>query len=58
VVAGTALFLVSDALLAAREFLLEEPPPLLDAAVMGSYTLGQGLIAAGVSQAVRSRAGL
>jgi uncharacterized membrane protein YhhN len=57
VVAGTALFLVSDTILAARKFLLPQPPhPAGDAAVMVTYTLGQGLIAAGVSQAVRSRA--
>jgi uncharacterized membrane protein YhhN len=54
VVAGTALFLLSDALLASREFLLKDAPPLVDGAVMATYSLGQGLIAAGVSQAVRS----
>lgn len=60
VVAGTALFVASDTLLAVREFLLpraghERAQPGLDAAVMATYTLGQGLIAAGVSQALRSR---
>jgi uncharacterized membrane protein YhhN len=55
VVAGTACFLVSDTLLAAREFLLPRPQPGLDAAVMVTYTLGQGMIAAGISQAARSR---
>lgn len=56
VVAGTALFLASDAILASRRFLLvQEPLPLVDAAVMATYTLGQGFIAAGVSQAVRGR---
>ncbi len=64
VVAGTSLFLVSDALLAAREFLFPRPaqPPAhqalhpgVDAAVMVTYTLGQGLIAAGVSEVARSR---
>jgi hypothetical protein len=56
VVAGTALFVASDTILATRRFLLPRPPhPVGDAAVMVTYTLGQGLIAAGVSRAVRSR---
>jgi uncharacterized membrane protein YhhN len=56
VATGTALFLVSDALLAAREFLLPRPTRRgVDAGVMVTSTLGQGLIAAGVSQLVRSR---
>jgi uncharacterized membrane protein YhhN len=60
VVAGTALFVASDTLLAAREFLLPRPADGstrggVDAAVMVTYTLGQALIAAGISQAVRSR---
>ena len=56
VVAGTACFLASDTLLAAREFVLPRPPhPGVDAAVMVTYTAGQGLIAAGISQAARSR---
>jgi uncharacterized membrane protein YhhN len=58
VVAGTALFLASDSILGAREFLMTEKRPLTDAAVMATYTAGQGLIARGVSQAVRSRAGM
>lgn len=57
VVAGTGLFLASDSILAVRKFLMSDPTPLSDAAVMATYTAGQGLIAAGVSQAVRSRAG-
>ena len=56
VVAGSALFVASDTLLAAREFLLPRAThPGVDAAVMVTYTLGQGLIAAGISRAVRSR---
>ncbi len=55
VVAGTTLFLASDTILAFREFVLDDPGPLTDAAVMATYTAGQGLIAAGVSQAIRSR---
>ncbi len=56
VVAGSALLVASDMVLAARRFLLPQPPrPASEAAVMVLYTLGQGLIAAGVAQAVRSR---
>ncbi len=49
--AGTALFLVSDGVLATQKFLLREPPPVLDAVVMATYTAGQGLIALGVARA-------
>ena len=49
--AGTALFLVSDSVLAAQTFLLREPRPALDSFVMATYTAGQGLIAAGVASA-------
>ncbi len=47
--AGTALFLVSDTILGLQEFLLKEPHPALESAVMATYTAGQGLIAAGVA---------
>ena len=56
VVAGTALFLASDTILGLREFVLPRKTPLTDGAVMATYTAGQALIAAGVSEAVRSRA--
>jgi uncharacterized membrane protein YhhN len=57
VASGTVLFLVSDTILAARTFLLPQPAHrAADAVVMATYTLGQGLIAAGVARAVRSRA--
>lgn len=56
VLIGAALCMVSDTTLAAREFALARRAPLLDGAVMASYTLGQGLIAAGVSQAARQAA--
>lgn len=48
---GTALFLVSDSLLAMQKFLLPKPRPILESFVMGTYTAGQGLIAAGVARA-------
>lgn len=56
VVAGTALFLASDTILGLREFVLPRKAPWTDAAVMATYTAGQALIAAGVSEAVRARA--
>lgn len=54
VVVGSALFLCSDTLLAAREFVLTRPPRWTDAGVMATYTLGQGLIAAGVSGGIQA----
>jgi uncharacterized membrane protein YhhN len=51
--AGTALFVVSDFVLATQKFLLREPRPALDSFVMATYTAGQGLIAAGVAGAAR-----
>jgi uncharacterized membrane protein YhhN len=48
---GTALFLVSDSVLAVQKFLLTEPRPALEAVVMATYTAAQGLIAAGVASA-------
>jgi uncharacterized membrane protein YhhN len=47
--AGTALFVLSDTLLATQKFLLTEPRPALESAVMATYTAAQGLIAAGVA---------
>ncbi len=57
VVLGTGLFLASDTILGIREFVLPKQTALTDAAVMATYTAGQALIASGVSEAVRSRAG-
>lgn len=48
--AGTGLFLLSDTLLGIQEFLLREHSPVLESAVMATYTAGQGLIAAGVAR--------
>lgn len=55
VVAGACLFAASDTLIGVRQFVLDDAPPWTDAVVMASYTAGQGLIAAGVAQAVRAR---
>ncbi len=52
IIAGTTLFLASDSILSAQKFLLPEPRPEVGAAVMATYTAGQGLIAAGVLEAV------
>ncbi|MCD6640420.1 MAG: lysoplasmalogenase [Nocardioides sp.] len=49
--AGTALFVLSDTVLAAQEFGLLERRPVLESLVMATYTAGQGLIAAGVARA-------
>ena len=49
--AGSALFLLSDTLLGAQDFLLSEHRPVLDRSVMATYTAGQGLIAWGVAHA-------
>jgi uncharacterized membrane protein YhhN len=57
VVAGAALFVASDTILATRKLLLRDDSSLGHAAVMATYTAGQGLIAAGVSEAIRARAG-
>lgn len=57
VVLGTGLFLASDTILATRKFILPQETAWTDAAVMATYTAGQALIAAGVSEAVRARAG-
>lgn len=49
--AGTALFVLSDSVLAAQEFGLLERRPVLESLVMATYTAGQGLIATGVARA-------
>lgn len=52
---GGAWFLVSDAILAFRIFVPDAMPAWTGGAVMLTYTLGQGLIAAGVVAALRRR---
>jgi uncharacterized membrane protein YhhN len=49
--AGTALFLVSDSVLAVQRFLLPQPRPALESVVMATYTAAQGLIARAVASA-------
>ena len=50
---GTSLFLLSDSLLGAQEFLRRERSPKLEVAVMATYTAGQWFIADGVSRATQ-----
>ena len=50
--AGAALFLLSDSLIGAQQFLRDEPAPALESAVMATYTAGQWLISDGVRRAV------
>lgn len=50
-VAGGVFFLASDSILAFRLFLPDLMPPWTSPAVMLTYTLGQGLIVAGVLRA-------
>ncbi|WP_053382625.1 lysoplasmalogenase [Leucobacter celer] len=52
---GGAWFLVSDAILAFRIFVPEVMPAWTSGAVMLTYTLGQGLIVAGIVAALRRR---
>jgi uncharacterized membrane protein YhhN len=47
---GSALFVLSDAMLGARTFVLNRPQPALETAVMATYTAAQGLIALGVAR--------
>ncbi|WP_433674307.1 lysoplasmalogenase family protein [Microbacterium gorillae] len=55
VLVGALFFLASDTILAFMLFLPDLTPPITDAAVMFTYTLGQGLIAAGALAAFRRR---
>ena len=55
IVWGGAFFLLSDSVLAFRLFVPEIMPDWTSALVMLTYTLGQGLIAAGAVAALRTR---
>ncbi|MCZ4500345.1 MAG: YhhN family protein [Marmoricola sp.] len=48
---GAALFMLSDSILGTRKFLLKNPPPRLESAVMASYTAAQFLLSEGAGQA-------
>lgn len=53
--AGAALFLLSDSLIGAQQFLRDEPHPALESAVMATYTAGQWLLADGLRDATGPR---
>ena len=53
--AGAALFLLSDSLIGAQQFLRDEPHPALESAVMATYTAGQWLISDGVQRSTGTR---
>ena len=57
VAVGALVFLVSDTLLALDRFLPGFAFPAIDFSIMLTYTLGQGLIIAGVIAVARARAG-
>ena len=50
-IAGAALFMLSDSILGTRKFLLKNPPPRLESAVMGTYTAAQFLLSEGAARA-------
>ena len=56
ILSGTALFLLSDALLGTRTFVLRERHAAVDAAVMATYTAALWLIRDGVARACSNRA--
>jgi uncharacterized membrane protein YhhN len=49
VMTGTSLFLLSDTLIGVGKFVLDRPSPVLEAAVMATYTAGQWCIADGLT---------
>jgi uncharacterized membrane protein YhhN len=49
VMAGTSLFLLSDTLIGVGKFVLDRRSPVLEAAVMATYTAGQWCIADGIA---------
>lgn len=48
---GAATFMASDSILGTRRFLLKNPPPQLEAAVMATYTGAQFLLSEGAARA-------
>ncbi len=57
IVAGTALFLLSDSLIGVQRFLRRAPSPLLEGAVMATYTAGQWCIADGLRRVADAEPG-
>ncbi|MGO4255674.1 lysoplasmalogenase [Marmoricola sp. RAF53] len=48
---GATLFMISDGILGTRKFLLKNPPPQLETAVMATYTGAQFLLSEGAARA-------
>lgn len=48
---GAGLFMLSDSLLGTRKFLLKNPPPRLESAVMATYTAAQFMLSEGAARA-------
>lgn len=48
--AGGLLFLASDSTLALRKFVLDDPSPLVEGAVMATYTAAQALLSEGAAR--------
>ncbi len=49
--AGAGMFMLSDTLLGVRKFVLQDPPPALETAVMATYTAAQFLLSEGAARA-------
>lgn len=49
--AGALTFMLSDSILGTRKFLLKNPPPHLETAVMATYTTAQFLLSEGAARA-------
>ena len=49
--AGAGMFMLSDTLLGVRKFVLTDPPPALETAVMATYTTAQFLLSEGAARA-------
>ncbi len=49
--AGAGMFMLSDTLLGIRKFVLADPPPALESAVMATYTTAQFLLSEGAARA-------
>ncbi|RNL65410.1 lysoplasmalogenase [Nocardioides marmoriginsengisoli] len=49
--AGAGLFMLSDSILGTRKFLLKNPPPRMESAVMATYTAAQFLLSEGAARA-------
>jgi len=48
---GAATFMLSDSLLGTRKFVLKNPPPRLESAVMATYTAAQLMLSEGAARA-------